>query len=333
MASNCSSEDECTSNILAINGNDCTTDCMSNLIGLSDWSDDIISNNNCMSGEINYINDEINCSNDSLDNHSDTRISDRSVIEVDDYIIDNEHIYDNILKYVFKKNNISALDMILQSITPKEIFTKTGSDMFRSTNYVYDDISCFIYLLKHGLFINERNTEGNTPLHLALLTCNAPAGRFIIKKGGDINSKNQNGDTPVYLYFLTMDEDNRRLMRLIFERDYDFNNKNADGDTPLHVYLRHRLNIQLIESILERNYDVTVINNKHQTTLHTITKYPEHDDILAVYELFLKRGFNIKAKDNENHKCYHHFKKNLRNRIRKLAKLYSCPDIKEPEYE
>jgi hypothetical protein len=78
---------------------------------------------------------------------------------------------------------------------------------------------------------------------------------------------------------------------------------------------------------------VNVINNKHQTPLHTLKTSVSDNEILAVYELFLKRGFNIKVKDHENHKCYHHLKKNLRNRIRKLGKLYNIPDIKEPEFE
>ena len=320
------SEDECTSNKLVIDTNECTSD-------------------RTIDGMINDCGNDCgnDCTNDDSSNYSNDRsydnTSDRSVIDVDDYVIDKEHVYDRVLKYVFKDANISMLAMILNSMTPEEIFIKTGIYMFCESvspykrNIPLTNISCFMYLLKRGLYINEPNNKGDTPLHLALKVSNTPAGRFIIKKGGNINAKNDNGNTPLHLYVQDNGAMNRRLMRLILESDYDFNSQNENGDTPLHLYFSSRryIDVRLVDSILERNYNVNIINNKQQTALHIISKFVSDDEIVSVYELFLKRGFNIKAKDHQNDKCYHHLKKNLRNRIRRLAKLYTMPEIKEPD--
>jgi hypothetical protein len=271
MASSCSSEDESTSKRSVIDVNDCRNDCTSDYT--IDWMNNCMSDcgsnnlndctsnnvNNCVSDDEHRVNDGTNCVYDDDTSDLSSCTMDRSVIEVDEFIIEDDHIYDNVLRYVFEDANVSMLDMIMKSMTPNEIFIKTGIYMFsKPISYGHtisiNNISCFMYLLKHGLDINEQNTKGDTPLHLALKIPNNPAVRFIIKKGGNLNIKNHNGNTPLHLYFQSDESVNRRLMKLVLESDYDFNNKNTNGDTPLHLYFSSHsdINIQLIESILKK---------------------------------------------------------------------------------
>lgn len=115
---------------------------------------------------------------------------------------------------------------------------KTGIYIFCDRgryNPIYK-ISCFNYLLDHGLNINEVDDNGNTPLHLDLSVSNTPVARFIIKRGGNVNAINSNQDTLVHLYFKNAQSLNDKFIQVLLKSDYDFNNKNNKCNNCLHLY-------------------------------------------------------------------------------------------------
>ena len=79
--------------------------------------------------------------------------------------------------------------------------------------------------------INTRDDKGNTPLHSAILS-EAPEDiiRLIIDKGVDINSRNSNIDTPLHLALKTK---NTHAAQILAAAGADLFAKNSEGVSPL----------------------------------------------------------------------------------------------------
>lgn len=54
-------------------------------------------------------------------------------------------------------------------------------------------------LLSHGANITAKNADGNTPLHLAVLTSAWEVVQLLLRHGADLDRRNQNGETPMDL--------------------------------------------------------------------------------------------------------------------------------------
>jgi len=53
-------------------------------------------------------------------------------------------------------------------------------------------------LLDHGANINERDAEGNTPLHYAASNHSPELVELLLKRGADVLARNKNGQTPLF---------------------------------------------------------------------------------------------------------------------------------------
>ena len=69
-----------------------------------------------------------------------------------------------------------------------------------------DDLPSIIELLKKGVDVNQKDIQGNTPLHYACylrfystteIKINEKIIKFLIESGADINAKNDFGETPL----------------------------------------------------------------------------------------------------------------------------------------
>jgi len=92
------------------------------------------------------------------------------------------------------------------------------------------------YLIEHGVDLNCKNKEGNTPLHIA--ACPYPrvedlkTVKLLIENGADINAKNINGETPLHNASLL---DQFKIMKYLIEKGADVNAPDINGITPLQI--------------------------------------------------------------------------------------------------
>jgi ankyrin repeat protein len=54
-------------------------------------------------------------------------------------------------------------------------------------------------LLERGARIDDRNENGQTPLHLAVLKGNIQVVRLVLEHSADVNARNKLGETPSQL--------------------------------------------------------------------------------------------------------------------------------------
>jgi pectate lyase len=88
-------------------------------------------------------------------------------------------------------------------------------------------------LLKHGAYINARDTSGCTPLHYAFKNKHYELAEFLIEHDVDVNlSVNERGDTALHS---AVRSSNLRIIELIMTKGADVAVRNDDGQTALDI--------------------------------------------------------------------------------------------------
>jgi len=81
--------------------------------------------------------------------------------------------------------------------------------------------------------VNERDSQGNTPLHLVIINQYDILIRLLLDNGADINARNIRGDTPLHLAVLP--PGNVDSVETLIVEDADTNSRNRQGATPLEI--------------------------------------------------------------------------------------------------
>ena len=140
---------------------------------------------------------------------------------------------------VSDKNNDSLLNIIVrQSSSNKE------------------SIEIIRQLISNGADINSKNYEGNTPLHISMLTTpyNMDIIELLIKSGSNINAQNNSIMTP--LMFASIDGE-ADCMKLLLDMDANINIQNLWGATALYIAVQSR-NIKSVKLLLEAGSDINI---------------------------------------------------------------------------
>src|ERR1700756_2981435 len=78
----------------------------------------------------------------------------------------------------------------------------------------------------------SKDTNGNTPLHLAAHGNHIDVVSLLLLSKADVNAENNDGWSPL---LLAAQEGHRDIVELLLEHKAEVNTKNKDGFTPLHV--------------------------------------------------------------------------------------------------
>ena len=152
--------------------------------------------------------------------------------------------------------------------------------------------NCVDVMLDAGTDVNAVNSNGSTPLHIAVWSGNADMAEHLIARGADITARDMDGQTAIH-YAVNRGERWHReypvqtegLIRLLMRMGADINARDKFGATPLHRSVRQHCPI--CSEILLR-----------------LGASPNHTDLLgqnAVYGV-MKRGiFEYKAGDTLQH--------------------------------
>ena len=83
-----------------------------------------------------------------------------------------------------------------------------------------------------GWLVNEKNKDGNTPLHLTKDLEDVEIARFLLENGAALEAKNRNENTPLHLATLS---NNLHIVQLLIEYGADIEALNESENTPLHL--------------------------------------------------------------------------------------------------
>ncbi len=124
------------------------------------------------------------------------------------------------------------------------------------------DVHALRQALDHGLSVNARDAQGNTPLILAAAYADAACVQLLLDRGAEVNAVNQAGATA-----LLRAAHNYESAKLLIERGAEVNVKSVLGNTPLILAARPANSDRLVELLLAKGADAKATNNWGATAL------------------------------------------------------------------
>jgi len=222
--------------------------------------------------------------------------------------------YNNeMLCFIFKIDNVSMLKKALKHMTPKEIYNNIRKSCFcyidterngDEKHDPHDSIKCFKYLIKRGLDINEKDEDGNTPLHYACIY-NVRAIYYLLRNGADPNAISDcNGFTPVqnYIYYHN-DEKVSPFLKEAIKYGFKINAINEEGENILSlarsIILNGKLETlkDLLNFFIVNGIDINHQDNEGRTFIHGC--YVNEKDVENFVKIMVDRGFDFGIENKE----------------------------------
>ncbi|MFC1763440.1 ankyrin repeat domain-containing protein [Planctomycetota bacterium] len=176
--------------------------------------------------------------------------------------------------------------------------------------FAAEKVSWLNNLISAGLDVNSRDSEGRTPLYLAVSQGKKDMADVLIANGADVNAKNNSGQAALHVILDIRNAYNRRYprspqpqntlantVRLLSAQGADVNIKDQDGRTPLHLAAELG-DGDIIEYLLNKDAKVDEKDDESgSTALHHAARFGN----MEVIEVLIARGADINAKDKQGH--------------------------------
>ena len=172
--------------------------------------------------------------------------------------------------------------------------------------------------------MNKRDSDGHTPIHLALLMECPDKLSLFINEGFDINLANYYEVTPLHL---AIELENLELLVTLLNENANTNPKNDLGMTPLHVVVSSS-NLTYSVLLLKYNADINAENNEKETLVHLAVK---RNDFKMV-NMLIKQNANLYARQKDGLTPFHYAVKFNRLSIFELF-LYFKVDVNRCEFK
>lgn len=149
-------------------------------------------------------------------------------------------------------------------------------------------------LLAAGIYIEQIDDDGNTPLDIALNRGDIEMANMLMQKGAWCKVKH---------FFKAILYGHISIVRFVLGRRADIINARDDRkDTPLHLAAA-RGHYEIVSLLLKKDPDINARNNKQETPLHVAVSCENHQ----IVSLLLEKGANPNAQNNVGRTPLHLF--------------------------
>lgn len=143
-------------------------------------------------------------------------------------------------------------------------------------------------IIDHGASIDARNSQNETPLHLAVRHDNYRAIMSLLNHGANIELRDINGYTPLHLGYTDSS------VALLIARGANVNAKDNCGSTPLHMAAKCG-RVEVLRLLLESGAKLEERDEDGCTPLHMASLFCRVDGI----RYLISKGANVNTRDNE----------------------------------
>ena len=178
----------------------------------------------------------------------------------------------------------AALELLQLGADKDSILDETGNScLHRASQTRYLDLAEL--LLKSGVDINLRNTQGETPLAVALFRGNLEVAHFLIERGADVHWHDEEDWTLLHTAAQCGHLD---MVQLLLDLDIGVDVRCRGQSTPL-ILASGGGHVEVSRLLIEHQADVTSVDDNCWTSLHAASHYG-HADIVR---LLLDHGEDV----------------------------------------
>ncbi|KAK8044342.1 ankyrin repeat-containing domain protein [Apiospora rasikravindrae] len=139
--------------------------------------------------------------------------------------------------------------------------------------------------------INNFDSEGLAPLHLACLHDNSNALKKLLHHGANVDATDRQGETPLHLAAL---RGQVTFASWLLDAGSNINRRNSHGDAALHKACRYPglgQDNQIVEYLLGRGTNASMVNDYGDTVLHLLANQPAKSPSLErTFDALLRYG-------------------------------------------
>ena len=139
-----------------------------------------------------------------------------------------------------------------------------------------EDAHGMLDLIKNGYDVNERDINGETPLHYCIrVACLPKIVKLLLEAGSDANALDKWGETPICKIRILFEgrkaKYSRENIKLLVKYGADINTRDTMGQTVLYksAFLADK---RMIEMLLKLGSDPNILNVHGKSTLYVIIK-------------------------------------------------------------
>lgn len=232
-----------------------------------------------------------------------------------------QKIYEIWLRDVFHNPNFKIIDYEKEILAKQAKIDHQMILKLRTLNdaITNEDLDLIEAEIKNGFFINQKNEDGMTLMHISAMLGKEEITRFLLDNGGSINVFDNIGFSPMHwsvqnnrkeIFFMILQKhpyvnhlskQNKTPLWLAVSKNYEFLVKqllesrgnpniadNVEGNTPLHKAVQNN-NLFILNALLEAGGDIYMLNKKHESVLSMIQK-TNNSEMIHMIEPYRKNS-------------------------------------------
>jgi ankyrin repeat protein len=139
-------------------------------------------------------------------------------------------------------------------------------------------------------FINYKNVNGDTLLHMAAMEGNKTMAQLFIRKKISVDCENNENQTPLHL---ACEHGNQNVVRMLTDKFADMDAEDNLGYTPLHYASLYGYN-KIAKNLMDKYCDIEIEDDEGNTPLHIACKNGQTE----IVKLLLKYGALVNSENN-----------------------------------
>ena len=190
-----------------------------------------------------------------------------------------------------KEKNLEEIKKLIELGVSKDVSNYEGMKVFHLVALSRNLEIMKLFLNENN--VNERNSQGETPLHLSVISGSEEAVNFVLNLGANLLSIDNNEETPLDLAFLWKHE---KLVSILKDRLIEY--KNDLGQNALHVAVLRR-DFKKAQELMKESSDRKKVLNEQDSLGQTPVYLAAKIGDMKMLKYLMKLGARMDVKSHE----------------------------------